>query len=143
MLKSNPKKIALALTGASGAPYFLRLLERLGKLSGLELHLVASEGGQRVLLEECGVKFRDLKTETMVVHSNQNIGASLASGSFKLHAMAVVPCSANSMSAIAAGLASNLVHRCAAVTLKEDRKLILAVRGNPPFPGAFAGHDRP
>lgn len=124
-------KIAVAMTGASGAPYFLRLLERLRDRDELELHLLISEGGRRVLQEEVGVKWPPPQAEGLVVHGNKNIGASIASGSFSLHAMVIIPASTNTVSALAYGLAANLIHRCAAVQLKEDRKLIVVPRETP------------
>jgi len=127
----STKKIALALTGASGGPYFLRLLERLRNRRDVEGHLLASEGGKRVLWEETGVKWTDVDPGSFRQHANKDIGASLASGSYRLDALAVVPCSMNTMSAIACGLADNLVLRTAAVQLKEGRTLIVVPRETP------------
>ncbi|CAM2064912.1 Flavin prenyltransferase UbiX [Sulfidibacter corallicola] len=125
------RKIALALTGASGAPYFLRCLERLRGRDDVELHLVASEGGKRVLHDELGMKWSEVETRGCIVHPLKNIGASIASGSFGLEALVVVPCSMSTLSAISVGLAENLVHRAAAVQLKESRRLILVPRETP------------
>lgn len=127
----STKKIALALTGASGAPYFLRLLERLRARADVEGHLLASEGGKRVLWEESGVKWADIETGGFTIHANRDIGANLASGSYRLDALAVVPCSMNTISAAACGLAGNLILRTAAVQLKEGRKLIVVPREAP------------
>lgn len=126
-----PLNLALALTGASGAPYFLRLIERLQAFPELRLHLICSEGGRRVLAEECERRFADLNLPNAFVHDNKNIGASIASGSFPLDAMIVLPCSQNTVSAIAAGLAHTLILRAAAVQLKERRKLVLVPREAP------------
>lgn len=123
--------IALAFSGASGAPYFQRLLERLKVREDVNLHLVISEGGKRVLAAEAAQDWRDVIEEQFQIHTNKNIGATLASGSFRLDALVVVPCSMNTLAAIAAGLASNLIQRAAAVQLKERRKLILVPRETP------------
>lgn len=125
------KRICVALTGASGAPYFLRLVARLRARDDVERHLILSEGGKRVLYEECDLKLSDVDLSGFEVHPNKDIGAAPASGSHRMDALAVVPCSMGSLAAIAAGFAENLVHRSAAVQLKEDRKLILAVRESP------------
>ena len=131
MSEAKKKRIALALTGASGAPYFIRMLQRLRPFADLELHLMASEGGKRVLREETGTLWKNVPRLGLQVHRNRDIGASLASGSFRLHAMVILPCSMNTAAAIAAGMAQNLIHRCAAVQLKEDRQLILVPRETP------------
>lgn len=119
------------MTGASGAPYFLRLLQRMRAKPGIELHLLISEGGKRVLQEECGLKWPPAEAEGLGVHANKNIGASVASGSFRLESMVIVPCSMNTASALAYGLAGNLIQRCAAVQLKESRPLIVVPRETP------------
>ncbi|MDJ0838223.1 MAG: UbiX family flavin prenyltransferase [Acidobacteriota bacterium] len=126
-----PRRIVVALTGASGAPYFLRMLDRLRGFEDIELHLIASEGGKRVLQEESNIRWQDLNLSGFTVHPNKNIGASIASGSFRCHGMVVLPCSMNTLACIASGVTVNLIHRCAAVQLKEDRKLILAIRETP------------
>ncbi len=125
------RRIGLALTGASGVAYFLRTLERLRRFPHLEIHLIASEGGKRVLHDEEGLKWSDIGTDGCTVHGTRNIGASIASGSNGLDSLVVVPCSMSSMSAMAVGLAENLIHRAAAVQLKENRKLILVPRETP------------
>lgn len=135
MTSHKPFRLALGLTGASGIPYFVRLLERLRSRSDVELHLVSSEGGKRVLADEANLKWQDLVAEDAdgapVVHAFRNIGASLASGSFRLDAMVIIPCSMNTLSAVSLGLADNLITRAAAVQLKEGRKLILVPRETP------------
>lgn len=125
------KRIALAMTGASGGPYFLRLLERLLKRNDVEGHLLISEGGRRVLLEETGVKWSEIDTGHFQLHANKDIGANVASGSYRLDAMAIVPCSMNTLGCLAMGVANNLVLRAAAVQMKEDRKLIVVPRETP------------
>ena len=128
---NQPKNIALAMTGASGAPYFLRLLERLQKRDDVALHLIASEGGRRVLQEESQIGWPPPQAGDAEVYQVKNIGARLASGSFRLQALVVIPCSMHSMAAMASGLAANLVHRTAACQLKESRQLIVVPRETP------------
>jgi len=128
---SEVKRIGMALTGASGAPYFLRAVERLRGRSDLDVHLICSEGGRRVLHEECGLRWQDLDLDGFTVHTDKNIGASIASGSFRMDGFAVLPCSVHTLSSIAYGIAGTLIHRTASVQLKEDRKLILVVRETP------------
>lgn len=125
------RQIGIALTGASGAAYFLRLIERLKPREDVHLHVVVSDGGRRVLVEEEGRTFDSLKLSGVTLHKNKDIAASMASGSFPLEALVVVPCSQNTLCSIAAGLSSNLVTRAAAVQLKERRKLILVTRETP------------
>ncbi len=125
------KKIALGLSGASGAPYFLRLLDRLEARDDVELHLLASEGGIRVLRQETDLNWPIPGTGIKKVHTNKNIGSCLAAGSYDLDAFVVIPCSMNTLGAIAAGLAQTLIYRCAGVQLKEGRRLILVPRETP------------
>lgn len=120
----------LAITGASGAIYGLRLLERLRR-PGIEVHLLVSRAGRRTLELETGRRLADLKPLADYCYSLHDVGARLASGSYPMHAMVIAPCSIRTMSAIAAGISSNLLLRAADVTLKERRKLILMVRESP------------
>ncbi len=131
MTRATPKTLALALTGASGADYFLRILDRLRTLTDWEVHLLASDSGKRVLREECGKSWQEIAVSPFHTHANKDIGARLASGSFRLDALAILPCSMNTLAAAAAGLADNLILRCAAVQLKESRPLILVPRETP------------
>ena len=124
-------RIVIGISGASGAVYGVRLLERLGSREGIETHLVVTRPGEKTLHQETGRKLSDLKPLVAEVHPVERIGATIASGSFLFDAMAVVPCSVHTMSAIACGLASNLLTRAADVALKERRRLILAVRETP------------
>lgn len=126
------KRIALALTGASGAIYFLRLLERLEAHPEVELELVASDGGKRVLWEESKIRWRDIiEPRRLPVHAEKDIGATLASGSNRLDHLVIVPASMNTVAMIAHGMAGNLIHRAAAVQLKERRGLIVVPRETP------------
>ncbi|MCB1043708.1 MAG: UbiX family flavin prenyltransferase [Acidobacteria bacterium] len=125
------KQIAVALTGASGAPYFLRLCQRLSAVDGVQLHLLASESGRRVLHEETDQNWKTLSYPKAMIHNEKDVGASLASGSVKLDALVVAPCSMSTLSAVAYGFTEHLIHRVASVQLKERRPLILVPRELP------------
>ncbi len=131
------KRIILAITGASGAIYGLRMLETLQKLN-LETHLIISSMGQRVLAEETGVSFDEASKLADVVYPPDDLGSAIASGSFQTDGMLVVPCSIKTLSGIANSYAENLIQRAADVCLKEGRPLLLAVRETP----LHAGHLR-
>lgn len=120
----------MGVTGASGAVYPLRLLEKL-RGSGAEIHLILSRSGEKTLFIETGRKAADLKSLAKFCWPIDDISAPLASGSFPTDAMVVAPCSIHSMSSIAHGITSNLLTRAADVTLKERRRLILMVRESP------------
>lgn len=124
-------RIIVGITGASGAIYGLRLLERLREYPAVESHLLMSRSGERTLHLETGRKPSDIKSLADFSYPIDDIGARLASGSFLTHGMVVAPCSIHTMSAIAAGIGSNLLLRAADVTLKERRRLILMVRETP------------
>lgn len=121
----------IGISGASGAIYGLRLLERLALRDDMETHLVVTRPGEKTLHQETGRTLADLRPLVQKLHPVERIGATIASGSFLFDAMAVVPCSIHTMSAIASGLASNLLTRAADVALKERRRLVLAVRETP------------
>jgi len=133
-------ELAVALTGASGGAYGLALVRALAA-AGRRVHVVVSPGAARVLREECDVSLnpkapdaRILAPETpdrLVPHSFEDYGASIASGSYPLGAMAVCPCSMGTLGRIAAGTAENLVARAADVCLKERRPLVLVPREAP------------
>lgn len=130
----------LAITGASGAPFALTILEELLRL-GNEVHLIVTEAGWRVLKEEHNWEVHKRERLFMeryggfegniIYHPNQDIGASIASGSFLCEAMIVVPCTMGTLAKIAHGLSINLLERAADVMLKERRKLILVPRETP------------
>jgi 4-hydroxy-3-polyprenylbenzoate decarboxylase len=124
-------KVTVGITGASGAIYGLRLLERLRSRPGMEIHLILTRSGEKTLYLETGTLAGDIKQLADFSHPLENIGASLASGSFPIDAMVIAPCSIHTMSAIAYGISSNLLIRAADVILKEKRKLILMVRETP------------
>lgn len=123
-------KIVVAITGASGVIYGKRLLEVLQE-TGHETHVVVSAHGWEVLRHECGLGREEIKGLATVLHEAENVGASIASGSFLTDAMVVVPCSMKTLGSIAAGIAENLVVRAADVMLKEGRKLVLVPRETP------------
>ncbi len=125
------RKIAIALTGASGAPYFVRLVERLAKQEDLEICLLSSEAGRRVLNDECGFSWKSYAVAGVTKVNELDIGHSIASGSTMLDSMVVCPCSMSTLSAVAYGLTENLIHRVASVQLKERRRLILVPRELP------------
>jgi flavin prenyltransferase len=131
-------KIVVGISGASGSIYGFRMLEKLRATPEVEIHLVLSRSAERTAHLEMGKKAADFKSLAHFFYPVEDIGCRLASGSFRTDAMIVAPCSIHTMSAIAAGISSNLLIRAADVTLKERRKLILMVRESP----LHAGHLR-
>jgi 4-hydroxy-3-polyprenylbenzoate decarboxylase len=125
------KKIAVGVTGATGAVYAVRLLEELARRSDVEVHLVISQWGAKTLALETGLRPADLAALAHRTYDNGDLGAPIASGSFGVEATAVVPCSVKTLAGIASGYASTLIGRAADVALKERRPLILAVRETP------------
>ena len=123
-------KIAVGVSGGSGAIYTLALLQHLEAL-GVERHLVASDVGLKVMEHECGVDEAELRTYCDVWHDNENLGDTLASGSAKLDGMAIVPCSMKTLAGIACGYSDSLLLRAADVCIKERRTLVLVVRETP------------
>ncbi|HTN63805.1 MAG TPA: UbiX family flavin prenyltransferase [Devosia sp.] len=125
-------RVVLAVTGASGAALAVRATQRLAALPGLELHLVLSDAAKRTLAHECGAHAATaLVASAHQVHAIDDIGASIASGSFRSRAMLVMPCSMRTLAAIAAGISDNLIVRAADVHLKERRRLVLVTRETP------------
>lgn len=118
------------MSGASGSAYGVRILERL-RTAGVETHLVVSRPAEKTLHHETGLLLKDLKKLASKYYPIEEVGAALASGSFLTDGMVIAPCSVNTMSAIAHGLAGNLLVRAADVTLKERRRLVLMVRESP------------
>lgn len=130
------KRVVVGISGASGAAYARRLVELLVK-AGVEVHLVVSPLGQRLLHDELGMEGIDLAAlagradHGITLHHYRDVGAAIASGSFKHDGMIVCPCSNNTLSAVAYGRSDNLLHRAANVTLKEHRRLVLCHREMP------------
>ncbi len=123
-------KICVGLSGGSGAIYTLALLQMLRGMD-IETHLVASEMGLKVAQHECGVTEDELRGMCDVWHENKNLGATLASGSFKTDGMVVAPCSMKTLSSVANGYSDGLLTRAADVCIKERRRLVLLVREMP------------
>jgi len=138
------KSVALAITGASGALYAVRTLAAL-LVQGLHVELVVSDYGRRLLRDELGEEAvieklipylsarygAAVKDGTLIVHSNRDLGATIASGSHQCSGMAIVPCSMKTLAGIAHGLSRNLVERAADVMLKEHRRLVIVPRETP------------
>ncbi len=120
----------MGVTGASGAIYPLRLLQKLRR-PDVEVHLILSRSGEKTLFLETGKLAADIKALADFSWPIDDISAPLASGSFATSAMVVAPCSIHTTSSIACGITSNLLTRAADVTLKERRRLILMVRESP------------
>lgn len=136
---SVPKRLVVGLSGASGMPYALDLLQTLRQVGGLEIHLVMSQGAKRVLAEEAGLSLEAVEALAHMVHRSSDLGAPIASGSFRTLGMVIVPCSATTLAKVAYGLADNLLTRAAYVTLKERRPLVLVPREAPlPLPSLEA-----
>ena len=124
-------RVIVGISGASGSVYGLRLIEKLRERPETEIHLILSRAGEKTLYMETGKRAADLKAFAHHWHPIDNVGASLASGSYLTDAMVIAPCSIHTMSAIAAGITDSLMTRAADVILKERRKLILMVRETP------------
>ncbi len=136
--------IAVGVTGASGAIYAMRTIAALLEI-GCHLEIVFSDYGKRLLMDELGSdakvdRLQDLlerkygpavQKGTFVVHSNKDLGATLASGSHRCSGMVIVPCSMKTLAGVALGLSRSLIERAADVMLKEQRKLILVPRETP------------
>ena len=123
-------KVIVGITGATGAIYGVRILERLRE-AGVETHLVISRWGARTLLHETPYSREQVEALASVTYAASDMGAAISSGSFLTAGMVIAPCSAKTLGAIAHGYGDNLIHRAADVILKERRKLILAVREAP------------
>ena len=124
-------RIIVGISGASGPIYGIRLMEKLRKRPEVEIHLILTRAGEKTLHYETGKLASEVKKLADCSYSIDDIGCRLASGSFPTDGMVIAACSVQTMSAIAAGISSNLLIRAADVTLKERRKLILMVRESP------------
>jgi len=123
-------RIVVGISGASGVVYGIRVLELL-RQAKVESHLVMTRSAEVTLGYESKLKVRDVEKLADVVHSNTDIGANIASGSFKTLGMIIAPCSVKTMAAIATGYTDSLIARAADVVLKERRRLVLMVRETP------------
>ena len=125
------KRIVVGISGASGAVYGIRFLELLRGLPDVETHLVVSDAAKRTIVEETDWAVKDVLALATHRYDNKDIGAAIASGSFKTDGMVIVPCSVKAAASVAHCLADNLMTRAADVILKEGRPLILVVRETP------------
>jgi 4-hydroxy-3-polyprenylbenzoate decarboxylase len=125
------RRIVIAMTGASGAIYGVRMLDALRADGNVETHLVVSNAGFLNLKTELAMSRQALEALADVVHSDRNIGATIASGSYAFDAMIIAPCSMRTLAAVASGVAGSLIARAADVALKERRRLILLTREAP------------
>jgi 4-hydroxy-3-polyprenylbenzoate decarboxylase len=125
------KRVVVGISGASGTIYGVRLLELLRKDPAVETHLVMSSAAKRTLVEETTWTVRKVEALADVVYDDRDVGASLASGSFRTAGMIVAPCSIKTLSALATGHADTLIARAGDVTLKEGRPLLALVRETP------------
>ncbi|MNJ99564.1 3-octaprenyl-4-hydroxybenzoate carboxy-lyase partner protein [compost metagenome] len=121
----------IAITGATGVIYGIRLLQVLRDIAGVETHLLISEAGVLNLHQELDMKRKDVEALADVVHNVRDVGAAIASGSFQSDGMIVAPCSMKTLAAVAHGFSDNLISRAADVVLKERRRLVLMVRETP------------
>lgn len=135
------KRLIVGITGASAVVYGVRLLEVLTKQSELEVHLTISASGARALWEELHIQIDvdnfqlesliGVSSARVVYHHQADIGAAIASGSFRTEGMIVVPCSMGTVASIASGISRNLIHRAADVCIKERRRLVIVPRETP------------
>ena len=130
-------RLIIGITGASGVIYGIRFLQLLNN-SPIETHLVLSKAAERTIAYETDFKIREIKEMADIVHDNTDIGAPIASGSFRARGMVIAPCSMKSLAEVASGVADNLIARAADVMLKERRRLVLMARETP----LHAGHIR-
>ncbi len=126
-----PQRLIVAITGASGVIYGIRMLEALRRKAEIETHLVMSPAARATIAAETSLTPRDVEKLASVVHPNANIGATIASGSFETLGMVVAPCSIKTLSAIANCYSADLISRAADVQLKEGRPVLLLVRETP------------
>jgi 4-hydroxy-3-polyprenylbenzoate decarboxylase len=126
----RPRRVIVGISGASGIVLAIRVLEELRRQS-VETHLVVSKAGERTLQLETDTSLEKLKKLADVFHPIRDIGATIASGSFRTDGMIVIPCSVRSLAEIASGVTTTLLTRAADVTLKERRRLVLVVREAP------------
>src|SRR3954453_23782908 len=126
----EPARLIVGISGASGVIYGVRMLQMLRTL-GVETHLVMSKSAQLTLTHETDMCVAEVKALADVTYSNADIGASIASGSFRVSGMVIAPCSIKTLSEIASGITGSLLSRAADVTLKERRRLVLMLRETP------------
>lgn len=130
-MSAPTRSLIVAITGATGVVYGVRLLKLLRDVAGIETHLMVSDAGVLNLHQELDLKRSDVEVLADHVHAVRDVGACIASGSFQSEGMIVTPCSMRTLAAIAHGLSDNLITRSADVVLKERRRLVLMVRETP------------
>ena len=132
LVSSSPqKRIVVAISGASGAIYGVRLLQILREIAQVQTHLTVSDAGLLNLQQELDMDRAAVEALADVVYAARDVGGAIASGSFQCDGMVIAPCSMRTLAAVAHGLADNLITRAADVMLKERRRLILMVRETP------------
>lgn len=127
----STKRLIVAITGATGAVYGVRLLQVLRDVQDIETHLLISDAGVLSLHQEMDLGRKEVEALANVSYNIRDVGASIASGSFRFDGMVIAPCSMKTLAAVAHGLSDNLITRAADVTLKERRRLVLMVRETP------------
>jgi len=125
------KRLIVAITGATGSVYGMRILQQLRAIGGWESHLIVSEAGVLNAWQEYGLARKDLNKLADVVHNPRDVGAAVASGSFITQGMVIAPCSMKTLSGVAHAFSDNLITRAADVILKERRRLVLLTREAP------------
>ena len=130
-INSNKKRLVIGMSGASGAILGIEILKILREHSEWETHLVISKGSEETIAEETNYKLEDVMELADKAYSIKDIGASIASGTFKTEGMIIVPCSMKTVAGIACGYSDNLLLRAADVIIKEKRKLVLVARECP------------
>jgi len=125
------QRIVVGISGASGAPIAIEILRFFKELGQFETHLVVSSGAELTIRQESSLTLEDILSLADATYDNHELGAAIASGSFKASGMIIVPCSMKTLAGIAHGYSDNLLLRAADVCLKERRRLVLAVRECP------------
>jgi 4-hydroxy-3-polyprenylbenzoate decarboxylase len=134
--------LIVGITGASGAIYGIRLLEVLSSVKNVETHLIVSEAAEAIIKYETGRRIEDVRELASFSYDIKDMGAPIASGSFKTDGMIVAPCTVKTMSAIANSYSENLLIRVGDVTMKERRRLLLLVRETPLHIGHLRNMER-
>jgi polyprenyl P-hydroxybenzoate/phenylacrylic acid decarboxylase-like protein len=127
----SPRRLIVAITGATGSIYGIRILETLRRIGSWETHLIVSEAGALNAWQDHRLTRKDIGKLADVVHNVRDVGASIASGSFITHGMVIAPCSMKTLAGVAHGFSDNLITRAADVILKERRRLVLLPREAP------------
>jgi 4-hydroxy-3-polyprenylbenzoate decarboxylase len=135
-------RLIIAITGATGVIYGIRLLEVLSSMKNIETHLIISEAGETTIRYETAWKVEDVKKLATVTYDFNDIAATISSGSFRRDGMIIAPCTVKTMSALAYSYTDNLIIRAGDVTLKERQKLVLLVRETPLHLGHLRNMER-